>query len=50
MKLAPTYKVDLNGSIRMHVVEVEGNKYRTESGFILCSRKERGLGELIQPF
>lgn len=34
MKLAPTYKVDLNGSIRMHVVEVEGNKYRTESGLI----------------
>lgn len=34
MKLAPTYRVDLNGSIRMHVVEVEGNKYRTESGLI----------------
>lgn len=34
MKLAPTYKVDLNGSIRMHIVEVEGNKYRTESGLL----------------
>lgn len=34
MKLAPTYKKDLNGSIRMHIVEVEGNRYRTESGLI----------------
>jgi len=34
MKLAPTYKVDLNGSLRMHVVEVEGNRYRTESGLL----------------
>ena len=34
MKLAPTYKRDLNGSIRMHIVEVEGNRYRTESGLI----------------
>lgn len=34
MRLQPTYKRDLNGSIRMHVVEVEGNKYRTESGLI----------------
>lgn len=34
MKLAPTYKRDLNGGIRMHVIEVEGNKYRMESGLI----------------
>lgn len=34
MKLAPTYKRDLNGGIRMHVIEVEGNRYRMESGLI----------------